>query len=65
MVSSATYPAKDGLIRVVDVKCGDSILKRPVHRLGILPILENDQLNASKAEASNAGENVEEFSTVN
>lgn len=60
----ATYPAKDGLIRVVDVKCGDSILKRSVHRLGLLPILENDELNASHPMASNAGENVEEFSTI-
>lgn len=64
----ATYPAKDGLIRVVDVKCGDTILKRPIHRLGLLPILENDeyknQLNASKIAASNAGENVDDFSTV-
>lgn len=64
----ATYPAKDGLIRVVDVKCGNTILKRPIHRLGLLPILENgeynDQLNASKVPASNAGENVDDFSTV-
>lgn len=60
----ATYPAKDGLIRVVDVKCGDSILKRPIHRLGLLPLLENDQLNATNTAAFNEGENVEEFSTV-
>lgn len=64
----SVYPAKDGLIRVVDVKCGDTILKRPVHRLGVLPILENDeykdQLNASKVAAFNAGENVDDFSTI-
>lgn len=60
----ATYPDKKGLVRVVDVKCGDSTLKRPIHRLGLLPILDNDQLNAPKNAASNAGEHVEEFSTI-
>lgn len=63
----ATYPGKDGSIRVVDVKCGNTILKRPIHRLGLLPILENDQynnqLNASKVPASNGGENVDDFSS--
>jgi hypothetical protein len=27
------YPAKDGLVRVVEVKVGKSIYKRPIHRL--------------------------------
>lgn len=55
---TAVYPAKDGLIRVVDVKCGNSTLKRPIHRLGILPILENKTLNDSDSDQFNAGEDV-------
>ena len=27
------YPAKDGLVRVVEVKVGKSFYKRPIHRL--------------------------------
>lgn len=38
---TAVYPAKDGLIRTVDVLCHGSTLKRPIHRLGMLPILDN------------------------
>lgn len=31
-----TYPSEDGLVRVVDVKVGDRILKRPVTKLSPL-----------------------------
>ena len=31
-----TYPGADGLVRVVDVKVGDKILKRPVTKLSPL-----------------------------
>lgn len=56
----AVHPAKDGLVRVVDVKIGNSIMSRPIHRLGILPLVENEQLSNSPDEQLNARENVEE-----
>lgn len=55
---TALYPAKDGLVRVVDVKMRNTIKKRPIHRLGILPIIDNEKLNSSPQEQSNAGEDV-------
>lgn len=55
---TAVHPAKDGLIRVVDVKINDTITKRPIHRLGIIPIPENEELTNSSDELSIAGENV-------
>lgn len=33
-----TYPGKDGLIRCVEVKCKESKLSRPIHKLCPLPI---------------------------
>lgn len=54
----AVYPGKDELIRTVAVLCRGKELKRPIHRLGILPILDNDELNHSEMEQLNAGENV-------
>lgn len=58
---TATYPGKDGLVRVADVRTaclregtgkkkntGEnlevtySILKRPIHKLGLLPIIDNE-----------------------
>lgn len=59
---TAVYPAKDGLIRTVDVKCRDLTLKRPIHRLGVLPLLEDDRLTSSAAEQLNEGEDVVDIS---
>lgn len=36
------YPGKDGLIRVAEVKCKNSILSRPIHKLCLLPIIDNE-----------------------
>lgn len=33
-----THPGNDGLVRVVTVKCGNSIFKRPITKLCVLPI---------------------------
>lgn len=33
-----TYPGAEGLLRVVDVKAGDKILKRPITKLSPLKI---------------------------
>lgn len=35
------YPGKDGLVRVAEVKCRNSILSRPIHKLCLLPIVDN------------------------
>lgn len=53
----AVHPAKDGHVRVVDVKVGNSVMSRPIHRLGVLPLAENEKLSNSH-ELSNARENV-------
>lgn len=53
-----TFPAKDGLVRVVEVLCNGTKLKRPIHRLGLLPIMDN--LISSEREQLNRGENVVE-----
>lgn len=50
---TAVYPAKDGLVRVVDVRCGKSTLRRPIHRLALLPILENNQIELSAQRREN------------
>lgn len=49
------FPGKDGLVRVVDVSCSGNILKRPIHKLGLLPILENE---IEQMQPFKAGENV-------
>lgn len=53
---TALYPGSDGLVRVVDVKIGNSIKRRPIHRLGMLPILDNEKLSSSDDMQLNAGE---------
>lgn len=35
-----TYPGPDGLIRVMDVRVGSSVFKRPIHKLAPLPMME-------------------------
>lgn len=35
------HPGKDGLVRVAEVKCKNSVLSRPVHKLCLLPIIDN------------------------
>lgn len=35
------YPGKDGLVRVAEVKCKNSVLSRPIHKLCLLPIVDN------------------------
>lgn len=51
-----TYPGKDGLVRAVDVLCGKSTLRRPIHKLALLPIAENEELELLKK--AQGGENV-------
>lgn len=50
-----TFPGGDQLVRVVDVLCNGTILKRPIHRLGMLPILDNE---VDPDHPFNAGEDV-------
>lgn len=51
-------PGNDGLIRTVEVKVGKNIWTRPIHHLGIIPIIDNDQLNNSMHELSNVRQDV-------
>lgn len=54
-----TFPGKDGLVRMVDVSCGGYILKRPIHKLGLLPIIDNEIENkVEQIQPFNAGKNV-------
>lgn len=39
------YPGPDGLVRTADIKVGNSILKRPVCKLSVLPIEDNRPTN--------------------
>lgn len=52
------HPGKDNLIRTVEVLCKGRTLTRPIHRLGILPILDNKELNHSGDEQLNGREDV-------
>jgi len=36
-----TYPYPDGLVRVVDVRVKDKVLKRPINRISPLEIQDN------------------------
>lgn len=51
---SAVYPARDGLVRVVDVKINGKTFKRPIHRLGVIPIQENEGLSCPSDDQINA-----------
>lgn len=54
-----TYPDKSGLIRTVDVKCSKNVLRRPIHRLALLPIPENNVDLSTKAQrGANVDDNV-------
>lgn len=50
-----TFPGQDGLIRSVELQCKKSILTRPIHKLAILPIIDNFE----QTELLNARENVD------
>lgn len=43
-----TYPAKDSLVRTVDVQCGKTVLRRPIHKLALLPTSDNEKLANNK-----------------
>lgn len=34
-------PGNDGLVRVADILCNSKIIRRPIHKLSLLPILDN------------------------
>lgn len=60
----AVYPDQKGLVRIADVKVCNKVFKRPIHRLGLLPLLENERLTSPVPEQLNGGEDVEDFSTI-
>ena len=36
-----TYPGKDGIVRVVDIKTGHGVYKRPITKIAMLLPIEN------------------------
>lgn len=47
-----TYPGADNLVRVVDVRIGGTIYRRPVTRISILPIEDNCKQDCSASTES-------------
>jgi len=52
----ALHPGKDGLIRSVEVLSGKTTLRRPIHKLALLPTPDNDEIEL--LEKAQGGENV-------
>lgn len=50
------YPGQDGLVRAVEVLCGKTTLRRPIHKLALLPTPDNDIVEL--LEKTQRGENV-------
>lgn len=42
----AVHPGSDGLVRAADVYCRSKTLSRPIHKLSLLPILDNKSVAA-------------------
>lgn len=59
-----TYPGPDDLTRVVDVRVGTSVFKRPIHKLAPLPILEEEPLCSTHQDEDSKEPPVSLFSRV-
>lgn len=57
-----TFIGRDGLVRAVEVKCGKTSLRRPIHKLALLPTPDNEVLELLEAQR---GENVGDNSNIN
>ncbi|XP_055308905.1 uncharacterized protein LOC129572830, partial [Sitodiplosis mosellana] len=44
-----THPGSDGLVRAVDVLCRSKSLRRPIHKLSLLPIEDNNKEDSTDA----------------
>lgn len=56
-----THPGKDGLVRVAEVKLANgTVLKRSIHKLGLLPLPDNELIE----QKAQRGENVDECINV-
>lgn len=49
---------EDGLVRVADILCRGKIIRRPIHKLSLLPIIDND-ITETIEQSAQAGENGE------
>lgn len=45
---TSTHPGKDGLVRVVTLKTATTTLKRPITKLALLPIIDNEEATSSQ-----------------
>lgn len=59
-----TYPGPDDLTRVVDVRVGNSVFKRPIHKLAPLPILEEEPVRSTHQDENSKEPPVSLFSRV-
>ncbi|XP_062714046.1 uncharacterized protein LOC134290850 [Aedes albopictus] len=59
-----TYPGPDDLTRVVDVRVGNSVFKRPIHKLAPLPILEEEPVRSTHQDEDSKEPPVSLFSRV-
>lgn len=53
-----THPGKDNLVRAVTVKTKDNIMKRPIVKICVLPISDNDDVNLSTSVADLPKQNI-------
>ncbi|XP_038122432.1 uncharacterized protein LOC119771109 [Culex quinquefasciatus] len=52
---TAVYPGEDGFVRAVDVTVNGSTYRRPINKISILPIEDNQPDEASKVEQTQPG----------
>lgn len=53
-----TYPGDDGMVRVVDVKVGNTIFRRPITKISVLPIEKSSPPVPTSNQSLCAGEDV-------
>ncbi|XP_039451742.1 uncharacterized protein LOC120430700 [Culex pipiens pallens] len=54
-VVTNTYPGPDGLVRTADVRVGGTTVRRPITKLAILPIRDNEPTPAGSAPSPGGG----------
>lgn len=52
-IITKTFPGSDGLVRTVEVQVGTVVYKRAIHKIAVLPIIDN---NASLVESENSSQ---------
>lgn len=50
-----TYPGPDGLVRTADVRVGGTVIRRPISKLSVLPILDNEPPGSAESSSQPGG----------